>query len=379
MIVEITFLVCKNRFMNQRVIFHVDMDAFFASVEILKNPALKGKPVIVGGDPSKRGVVSTCSYEARKFGVRSAMSLFEAKRRCPHGIFIEGSYEIYGKYSAQVMDILAALAPKIEVVGIDEAYFDVTDEIDRYSSAFKLGQLMRQEVAKHTGLTCSVGIGSNKLIAKIASSTAKPNGLFEVPAGMEAQFLEPMAIEKIPGIGLKTQVLLNHDGIKTVGDLQRLGMEELINRYGAGGYYFYMAAFGRDDRPVETEDQAPKSVGAETTFEVDHSDSEFLRKELLYVFRKAYKRLRRHKMRTRGFSLKLRYSDFHTITRSHTFDTHLVDYERLIKEVIQLFDHIYDGKVPLRLIGVSFEKLSDGYWQPTFWDWLERDKGQKGR
>lgn len=243
--------------MNQRVIFHVDMDAFFASVEILKNPQLKGKPVIVGGDPSKRGVVSTCSYEARKFGVRSAMSLFEAKKRCPHGIFISGSYEDYRTYSDKVMNLLAGLAPKIEIVGIDEAYIDTTEE-SAIDGAFKLGQLMRQEVFKETNLTCSVGIGSNKLIAKIASSMAKPNGLFEVPFGLEAQFLQPMPIEKIPGIGTKTQIALNHDGIKTVADLQCLGMQELIDRYGASGYYFHLAAFGRDEREVETEDRSQK-------------------------------------------------------------------------------------------------------------------------
>lgn len=363
--------------MSDRIIFHIDMDAFFASVEILKNPSLKGKPVIVGGDPSKRGVVSTCSYEARKFGVRSAMSLFEAKRRCPHAIFLQGSYESYGDYSAKVMAIIASLTPKLEVVGIDEAYSDATEESLTHGSAFKLGQLIRQEVFKKTGLTCSVGIGSNKLIAKIASSLAKPNGLFEVPAGLESLFLAPMPIEKIPGIGTKTQIYLNNDGIKTVGDLQQLGMAELINRYGASGYYFHLASHGRDDRPVETEDHAPKSVGAEVTFEVDHSDREFLHHELLNVFRKAYRRLRRHQMRTRGFSLKLRYSDFHTITRSHTFDTHIIDYHKLIEPVFHLFDHIYDGTIPLRLIGVSFEKLSDGYWQPTLWDWLD-EQGDGG-
>src|SRR5262249_44015576 len=159
------------------------------------------------------------------------------------------------------MAIIAEFTPKLEVVGIDEAYSDATEE-SAQGSAFKLGQSIRQEVFKRTGLTCSVGIGSNKLIAKIASSLAKPNGLFEVPAGLESQFLAPMPIEKIPGIGTKTQIYLNYDGIKTVGDLQQLGMAELIDRYGASGYYFYLASFGRDDRPVETEDHAPKSVGA---------------------------------------------------------------------------------------------------------------------
>lgn len=250
--------------MRERIIFHVDMDAFFASVEIVLNPELKGKPVIVGGNPDKRGVVSTCSYEARKYGVRSAMSLFEAKKRCPHGIFVEGHFSLYKEYSNTVMEILYAYSPILECVGIDEAYMDVTEMCEEYGGAFKMGQLLRQNVFTQTGLTCSVGIGSNKLIAKIASSLGKPNGLYEVPAGKEAEFLGGLPIECLPGVGSKTQVVLNNDGLKIIGDVQGLGMEELIKRYGAYGYYFHFAAFGKDNREVETEDQPPKSIGVET-------------------------------------------------------------------------------------------------------------------
>ena len=360
--------------MDTRIIFHVDMDAFFASVEIVKNPELKGKPVIVGGNPDKRGVVSTCSYEARKFGVRSAMSLFEAKRRCPQGVFLEGSFSLYSEYSDEVMAILASYTPQVEVVGIDEAYLDVTDVGENYGGAFKLGRLLRRTVFEKTGLTCSVGIGSNKLIAKIASSFAKPNGLFEVPSGQEAAFLAPLPIESIPGIGSKTQAFLNHDGIKFVKDLQVLGMEVLVQRNGAHGYYFYMAAMGRDNRPVESTDQPPKSVGAETTFEVDQNDRQFLDAELVEMFEKAYRRLRRHHMRARGLSIKLRFSDFHTITRACTLDAHTNDHDILLRELIHLFNRVYDNESPLRLIGVILEKLTDSYWQPTFWDWEKERK-----
>ncbi len=359
--------------MEPRIIFHVDMDAFFASIEIVRNPALKGKPVIVGGNPEKRGVVSTCSYEARKYGVRSAMSLFEAKKRCPQGIFLEGSYELYSDYSHQIMEILHSFTPWVEVVSIDEAYMDVTDIASNYGNAFKLGQLMRQTVTQKTGLTCSIGIGSNKLIAKVAASIAKPNGLYEVPAGKEALFLAPLPIQSIPGIGIKTQVVLNNDGIKTVGDLQALGMDELIHRYGTYGYYFYLAALGKDNRPVETEDQAPKSIGAETTFEVDQNDRAVLHEALQEMFAKAYRRLRRHQMRARGISIKLRFSDFRTITRSHTLDSHTNERDVLYAEFLHLFDQTYAGEEPLRLIGVTFEKLTDSYWQPTLWDW-ERER-----
>jgi nucleotidyltransferase/DNA polymerase involved in DNA repair len=328
--------------------------------------------VIVGGDPSKRGVVSTCSYEARKFGVRSAMSLFEAKKRCPQGIFIEGDFSLYRDYSEQVMEILSSFSPITECVGIDEAYMDVSSQMEPYGGAFKMGQLLRQAVFTKTSLTCSIGIGSNKLIAKIASSLGKPNGLYEIPYGKEAEFLSPLTIEKIPGIGAKTQLVLNKDGIKIVEDLQKISMEELINRYGAFGYYIHFAAMGKDSREVEVEDQAPKSVGAETTFEVDQSHREVLQEELIAIFNKAYRRFRKHKMRTRGISLKLRFSDFKTITRSLTFDTHINDYQSLLDETLNFFDQIYPG-MPLRLIGISFEKLSEGYWQPTLWDWLKEN------
>lgn len=360
--------------MNPRLILHVDLDAFFASVEVVRNPELKGKAVIVGGDPSKRGVVSTCSYEARRYGVRSAMSLFEAKQRCPHAIFLEGSFSLYREYSEQVMAILAEFTPHMEIIGIDEAYLDVTDSALPFGSAFKLGQELRKRVFERTQLTCSVGIGSNKLIAKIASGRAKPNGLFEVPAGQEVAFLATLPIETIPGIGVKTQSFLNRDGIKTVQQIQEMGLDRAVERYGAHGYWFYMAAMGRDNRSVETSELPPKSIGGEETFEKDLADADLLEETLLALLERVHRRLRAHHMRTRGLSLKLRFADFTTITRSTTFENHTHDLELLTKEMLQLFQRVYDGQSPLRLVGVTLEKLTDLYWQPTFWDW-EREQG----
>lgn len=302
------------------------------------------------------------------------MSLFEAKKRCPQGIFVEGSYHLYSEYSDQVMEILHSFSPITEVVSIDEAYMDVTDFIEEHETAFKLGQKLRQAVFNQTKLTCSVGIGSNKLIAKIASSLGKPNGLYEVPAGCEVAFLASLPIEVIPGIGVKTQAVLNNDGIKRVSDLQNLGMETLIERYGASGYYFHLAAHGKDNRPVQTEDQAPKSIGAESTFEKDQHDPEVLLQELCDLFEKAYRRLRRHRMRARGISVKLRFSDFKTITRSQTLDNHSIDADFLLSETQQLFSRVWEKGTPLRLIGMTFEKLTDSYWQPTFWDWLQEQE-----
>jgi DNA polymerase IV len=354
---------------KNRIIFHVDMDAFFASVEIVKNPSLRGKPVIVGGNPKGRGVVSTCSYEARKFGIHSAMSLFEAKRRCPGAVFIEGSYSLYRDYSDEVMNILRSFSKEIEIVSIDEAYLDATDLPANFDSAFKMAQVLRKTVYEDTLLTCSVGIGSNKLIAKIASSLAKPNGLLEVPTGKEVEFLAPLPVEKIPGIGSKTKEFLNSEGIKLVKDFQMLGLDRLVQRYGASGYYFYMVSIGKDNRPVKSSDDPPKSIGAETTFEVDQTDLKYLISSLVGLFEKAYQRMRRHHMRARGISIKLRFADFHTITRSCTLNAHINDHETLLENLLRLFHQSYTNGKPLRLIGVSLEKLTDKYWQPTFWDW----------
>lgn len=347
---------------------HLDMDAFFASVEVVKDPKLKDKPVIVGGDPDKRGVVSTCSYEARQFGVRSAMSLFEAKKRCPHGIFVEGDYSLYREYSQTVMDLLYTYTPLVEVVSIDEAYLDITDMALEYGGETALALLIKEDIFKKTRLTCSVGIGSNKLIAKIAASKAKPNGFKIIPAGGEAAFLAPLSVQTLPGVGSKTQEALNRDGIQTVADLQAMGFDLLIERYGSHGYYFHLAAFGKDNRPVENEDLPPKSIGAETTFEVDQEDLSFLKGSLEDLFNKAYRRLCRHRMRARGISLKLRYSDFRTITRAMTLDGHTNDRELLLQALYRLFHKSYGGGEALRLIGFSLERLTDTYWQPTFWD-----------
>lgn len=352
-----------------RTVFHVDMDAFFASIEIVRNPALKGKPVIVGGQPNTRGVVSTCSYEARSFGVRSAMSLTEAYRKCPHGIFLDGDFSLYRKYSHAVMDILCKFTPHVEVVSVDEAYLDVTSMLHDYENAKALGNKIRNDVLEGTKLTCSVGIGSNKLIAKISSSKAKPNGLFLVPAGEEEAFLAPLPIQALPGIGEKTQVVLNREGFKTIGDMQKLSLEEFIQRYGAHGYYFFLAAHGKDNRSVEQDDTPPKSIGADTTFERDMKDPDFFAETLRELVDKVCRRMCNHKMRAKGVSLKLRFSDFKTITRSKMLFSHTNRPEEIYQECLLLFQRNYshDG-LALRMIGVALEKLTDGYWQPTLWD-----------
>lgn len=352
--------------MSNRIIFHLDMDAFFASVEIVKNPKLKGKPVIVGGNPEKRGVVSTCSYEARRYGVHSAMSMFEARKRCPSAIFLEGDFETYRQYSNHVMETLYEVTHKVEIVGIDEAYLDVTDLT---TSPKELGKELRKRIYNDTELTCSIGIASNKLVAKIASSIGKPNGLYEIPPGLEAQFLATLPIGKIYGIGPKTEEFFRQEGIETIADLQKMSLEELTYKYDYRGYHYYYLARGIDNRPVEWEPESPKQVGAETTFNKDLTDRESLIIQLDYVLEKAYKRLEREHMLTRGLSLKLRDHHFYTITRSTTLPTHTKDFHVLSSTAKHLFECSWSFEKPLRLIGVAFEKLTDSYWQPLLWPW----------
>lgn len=355
--------------MKPRVIYHVDMDAFFASIEIVKNPSLRGKPVIVGGDPNSRGVVSTCSYEARAFGVRSAMSLSEAHRRCPHGIFLEGSYSLYGEYSDRIMSIFKRLTEKVQIVSVDEAYIDVSEKIEKHGGPLALAQLLKKVVFEKTELTCSIGIAANKLVAKIASSAAKPNGIYEVKAGEEANFLAPQPIGNLPGIGTKTQEAFHRRGILLIEDVQAMGLDNLMQQYGQWGYQLFRSAHGYDNRPVEWVDRAPQSLGAETTFETDQTDRALLREALVHLVEKACRHLHTHKMRARAICLKLRDNNFKTITRSHMMFSDTNDVDTIQSESAQLFNQVYSGFPPLRLLGVSLHKLTDSYWQPALWNW----------
>lgn len=354
--------------MDRRHIFHLDMDAFFASIEILKNPQLKGLPVIVGGHPDSRGVVSTCSYEARAFGIHSAMSLFKAKKLCPHGIFVQGSYSSYSETSDRIFEVLRTYTHQIQVVSIDECYLDVTNIVEKFGSALNLAETIRKSIKQETSLNCSIGIAQNKLVAKIASSLAKPNGIYDVPAGYEKALLAPLPIQCIPGVGTKTQERLNQDGLFVIRDLAALSFDDLIFAYGAQGYHLYKESRGQDDRPVNFEERSPKSLGAETTFDKDINDGSILENYLHDLTKKVTYRLQEHKMRARAISLKLRFSDFKTITRSRTFYTDTNDFENIYKEALLLFRSNYLPLTAIRLIGISLDRLNDSWWQPTFWD-----------
>ncbi|MBA3602923.1 MAG: DNA polymerase IV [Parachlamydiaceae bacterium] len=352
---------------NPRTILHIDMDAFFASVEEAENPQLRGKAVIIGGFPGERGVVSTCSYEARRYGVHSAMSLAEAEKRCPHAVFLRGNHSLYRSYSNEIMQIFMTSTPYVEIVSIDEAYLDVTEVVTQYGGDYALAELLKQIILQHTRLTCSVGIAANKLMAKIASSADKPNGLLKIPFGDEARFLAPLPVGTIPGIGKKTALRMEADGFDSISQLQIAGLDRLMELYGNWGYHCHQASHGYDSRPVQWEETAHKSIGAEMTFDHNQTDFSVLKEILEGLCRKVWTRLRSYKMRARGFSIKLRSATFHTITRSHTFGEHVNDLEEISNAAIILLKRYYEEQLPLRLIGISLEKLTDSYWQPTFW------------
>jgi len=345
------------------------MDAFFASIEIAKNPSLKGKPVVVGGNPDQRGVVSTCTYEARAYGIHSAMPLFEAKKRCPHAIFLEGDYDLYRAYAEKITDIFHEFTEKVEVVSIDEAYMDASIIVTPFPSATYLAEMIREKVKEEINLTCSIGIASNKLVAKIASGLAKPNGVYEIPMGEESAFLAPLPIQTLSGVGTKTQQQLNRDGFQSIGDIQKIPLDTLFHHYGARGYHLFYESQGQDKRPVISEHQPPKSLGAEITFDKDIDVITLLVKNLEGLTTKVHKRLLEHNMRTQGLSIKLRYSNFRTITRSMLLYTHTNSLVTIGGEAKKLFMASYGEGVPLRLIGVSLERLTDTYWQPIFWDY----------
>lgn len=349
---------------KKRIILHLDMDAFFASIETVQNPELKGKPVIIGGPFESRGVVSTCSYEARAYGVRSAMPLMTAKRLCPNGIFISGNYSLYRAASEEIFSVLHAFSRNVEETSIDEGYLDITEEQKSYDSPLLFGKHLKESVFLKTGLTSSVGIGPNKMIAKMGSSIYKPNGLFIVPDAEIDLFLEPLKVGAIPGIGKVTEEEMNRMGIKTIKDLKERSLQDLIRMFGSRGFTFYNEARGIDNRKIE-ERTSPKSIGAETTFDEDTDDLSLLEQELEQLVVKVHKRLKNKNLKTRGISLKIRFFNFTTFTRSSTFKSYVSDFETLEYETKKLFSSVYVGKPPLRLIGVTFDKLNDGWWQPT--------------
>ncbi len=340
---------------RQRFIIHLDMDAFFASVEQLDFPELRGKPVIVGGAPNERGVVSTCSYEARKFGVRSAMSLTEAYRRCPQGVFVRGRGSRYRTVSTQVMDIMAAYSPLLEPVSIDEAFLDVTHSQNLFGEARVIARTIQVRVRDELGLSCSLGVAPNKFLAKLASDLKKPGGLVVIEQATARETIAPLPLERIWGVGPKTAEQLRRQGFATIGDIQKCDPRLLARRLGVHGHDLYRLACGEDDRPVANRDDT-KSVGHEHTFDLDTADLEAVKSTLLSLVAKVGRRLRKKRLRGKVVQLKLRYLDFSTLTRQCALNAHTDLDHDIYHAAVKLLGDNFDGR-PIRLIGVSVSQL----------------------
>jgi nucleotidyltransferase/DNA polymerase involved in DNA repair len=294
-----------------RAILHVDMDAFFASVEQRDNPEWRGKPVIVGAGPHERGVVSAASYEARQFGVHSAMPSRTAYRLCPQGVFVHPHMQKYSDASRRIMKILESFTPLVQPVSIDEAFLDVTGAIKEFAEALTIGRRIKDEIRRQTQLTASVGIAPNKFLAKLASDLNKPDGLTMIQEEEKTRILEPLPVSKIWGVGKVTEKQLHELGIQTIGDLQRFSIDELRARMGNAAEHLHALALGEDDRQVHTEEET-KSISSEHTFDEDTTNQDQIKRCLLEQAEEVGTRLRREHRAARTVQLKLRYGDFTT-------------------------------------------------------------------
>ena len=340
--------------MSIRAIAHVDMDAFYAAVEQRDRPELRGRPVIVGADPKGRGVVSTASYEAREYGVRSAMPIGRAARLCPHAAFLPVDMAKYRQVSLQIMAILADFSPLVEPVSVDEAFLDLTGTERLLGSPLEAVRRIKDRIRAETGLTASAGLASNKFLAKVASDLEKPDGLVVVPPGGEATFLAPLPVERIWGVGHVTAKALGDLGIATVGQLQGVPRSVLVRRFGKHGEDLHDLAFGRDDRPVEPFG-VPKSVGAEETFDADVRDAERLKTTLRAHAERVAAELREGGFAAARVTLKLRLAPFETHTRSVTGEP-TQDGLELYRRAVALLERDRVTR-PVRLIGLSASNL----------------------
>ena len=349
------------------------MDAFFVSVEELEDPALKGKAVIVGADPDGRGVVAAASYEARKFGVHSAQPIQQAKKLCPHAIFLRGHYEKYREHSDKIYRIFGEFTPVVEMMSIDEAYLDLTGCERLHGSTLGAADRLIRRIKEQTGLNCSIGASTSHLVSKIASDQAKPHGLLYVPPSCEARFLASLPIRRMPGIGKVTEPELLSLGIHTIGDLQQWSQQGLRQRFGRYGEWLYVKARGEDTDAYAYQEE-PKSISHETTFDTDVNDSEELKRSLSYLAQLVARRLRDHGFYARTVGLKLRYADFRTLTRDVTLDepTHLdsVIYEN----VLRLFERARNPRLKVRLVGVRASNLERATFQRSLLEAPARDK-----
>jgi len=340
-----------------RCILHIDLDAFFVSVEQVLNPKLKGNPVIVGGDPERRGVVSSASYEAREFGIHAGMPLSQARRLCPQATLIQANFSRYRDASAKFMEVLADFSPCIEPLGIDEAYLDVTGYERPYGSPQKLALAIKERIHKELKLNASVGMATCKVIAKIASDSCKPDGLLEIAPGEERDFLNPLPVAKLPGVGKKTEQALKDMGINTIGELASLPLEAVKGRFGKFGIAIHRYAKGIDDRRVEAPGES-KSISQQITFAQDSLDRHFLEANLRHMCQEVGAELRYRDKQARCVTLRLRYADFKTITRQATLKAASNSNQVIFAAALQLLNRVLAQKgKSIRLTGVKASNL----------------------
>lgn len=344
-----------------RIILHIDMDAFFAAIEQHDFPEYRGKPLVVGADPKGgmgRGVVSTCSYEARQCGIHSAMPIREAWRRCPAAIFVFPRGKRYAQISQQIMTVLENYSPDIEQLSIDEAFLDISTSYKIYGSPQKLALDLKKRIYDHVELTASIGIAPNKFVAKIASDLEKPDGLVVVEEGKVKEFLHPLNISRLWGVGKKTLPRLTQLGINTIGDLATFSRDELYKKFGQAGLHFYRLANGIDARAVEGAIRA-KSISKEVTFDTDQSDDAIILNTLRYLCNELAREMRRKNYRGRTITLKIRLEDFSTFTRSRSLDTFVNHFENLWQNIVELYRQ-FNRRDKIRLVGVGVAQLERG-------------------
>ena len=354
------------------------MDAFFVSVEELYDPSLKGKAVVVGGKADERGVCAAASYEARKFGVHSAMPLRTAHKLCPHAVFLDGHPERYREYSEKVRVVLDRFSPQVEMASIDEAYLDMTGTEKLHGPPLKAAQALHDDIKRTTQLNSSIGIGSSRLIAKISSDQAKPNGMLYVLPGCEREFLAPLEVRKIPGVGKVTEKNLHDLGIRHVSDLQKLDADFLEEKFGAWGLALAGKSRGEDaggwfDAEVGG-DEDPKSVSHEHTYMNDTADADELESTLARLSEMVARRLREHGLHARTIGLKLRYEDFTTITRAHTLEQPTQLDPELYATVRKLFHDNWKPGRKIRLLGVRAASFEHGEGQLDLLDHTAQEK-----
>jgi DNA polymerase IV len=345
--------------MAVRKIIHIDMDAFYASVEQRDFPEYKGKPVIVGGSPNSRGVVSTASYEARKFGVHSAMPTSQAYRLCPHGIFVHPRFEVYKEVSVQVREIFHEYTDLVEPLSLDEAYLDVTENKVENPSATLIALEIQRKVKESTQLTCSAGVSYNKFLAKVASGFKKPAGLTLITPEKALEFIHTLPIGKFYGVGSATEKKMKELGIHSGAELAQLTEMDLVHHFGKAGHYYFQIAHGIDEREVNP-DRVRKSVGAENTFATDISDIDVMKDRLVEVADTVERRLKRINTAGRTLTLKIRYSNFEICSRSLTLTHDIQSSDEMLDIANALLDQTEVNQRPVRLLGISISNLSIG-------------------